>query len=83
MISVSSQEADLYHHSKKGEALAATAFRRKFAMTMQNITLRYATTPSRRGAGILLARLARLINRWIAAVIARHERQQSSSLSAG
>jgi uncharacterized protein YjiS (DUF1127 family) len=71
-----SQEAYIYRHLKKGEALAATAFRRKFAMTMQNITPRYATTPFRRGAGaILLARLARLINRWIAAIIARHERE--------
>ncbi len=46
-------------------------------MTMLNNTSPYAvTTPGvRRGATIFLARLGRLINRWIAAMIAHRERQ--------
>jgi uncharacterized protein YjiS (DUF1127 family) len=46
-------------------------------MTMLNNTSPYAVTAPgvRRGATILLARLGRLINRWIAAVIAHRERQ--------
>jgi len=46
-------------------------------MTMLNAIPRRATnrTIVRRGVVILLARVGRLINRWIAAAIARHERQ--------
>jgi uncharacterized protein YjiS (DUF1127 family) len=46
-------------------------------MTMLNNTSPYAAAlPGiRRGAAIFLARLGRLINRWIAAVIAHRERQ--------
>ena len=46
-------------------------------MTMLNNTSPYAATAPgiRRGAAIFLARLGRLINRWIAAVIAHRERQ--------
>ena len=46
-------------------------------MTMLNNTSPYAVTAPgvRRGATILLARLGRLINRWIAALIAHRERQ--------
>jgi uncharacterized protein YjiS (DUF1127 family) len=46
-------------------------------MTMLNNTSPYAVTaPGVRGAAtILLARLGRLINRWIAALIAHRERQ--------
>jgi len=46
-------------------------------MTMLNNTSPYAVTAPgvRRGAAILLARLGRLINGWIAALIAHRERQ--------
>ena len=45
-------------------------------MTMLNNTSPYAVTPGvRRGAAILLARFGNLINRWVAAMIARRERQ--------
>ena len=46
-------------------------------MTMLNNTSPYAVTAPgvRRGAAVFLARLGRLINRWIAAVIAHRERQ--------
>ena len=46
-------------------------------MTMLNNTSPYAVTAPgiRRAATIFLARLGRLINRWIAAVIAHRERQ--------
>jgi uncharacterized protein YjiS (DUF1127 family) len=46
-------------------------------MTMFNAIPCGATnrTIVRRGVVILLARIGRLINRWIAAAIARHERQ--------
>ena len=46
-------------------------------MTMLNNTSPYAVTAPgvRRGAANLLARLGRLINQWIAAVIAHRERQ--------
>jgi uncharacterized protein YjiS (DUF1127 family) len=46
-------------------------------MTMLNNTSPYAVTAPgvRRGAAILLARLGRLINSWIAALIAHRERQ--------
>ncbi len=46
-------------------------------MTMLNNTSPYAATAPgiRSGAAIFLTRLGRLINRWIAAVIAHRERQ--------
>ena len=46
-------------------------------MTMLNNTSPYAATAPgvRRGATVFLARLGRLINQWIAAVIAHRERQ--------
>ena len=46
-------------------------------MTMLHVTPRYSTAmPTiRRGAAVLLAHFGRLINCWIAAAIARHERQ--------
>ena len=46
-------------------------------MTILNSHSNYSTTPPafRRAFGILLARLARFINRWIAAVIAHREHQ--------
>src|SRR2546430_701440 len=46
-------------------------------MTMLNNPSPYAVTAPgvRRGAAVFLARLARLINQWIAAVIAHRERQ--------
>lgn len=46
-------------------------------MTMLNITPHHATAAPaiRRGVSIFMARLGRLIGRWIAALIARHERQ--------
>ena len=46
-------------------------------MTMLNNTSPYAATAPRirGGVAIFLARLGRLINRWIAAVIAHRERQ--------
>ena len=46
-------------------------------MTILNSNSNYAATPPaiRRAFGIFLARLARLINRWIAAVIAHREYQ--------
>jgi uncharacterized protein YjiS (DUF1127 family) len=46
-------------------------------MTMLNNTSPYAVTAPgiRRGAAVFLARFGRLINRWIAAVIAHRERQ--------
>ena len=46
-------------------------------MTMLNNTSPYAATAPgvRRGAAVFLARLGRLINQWIAAVIAHRERQ--------
>ena len=46
-------------------------------MTMLNNTSPYAVTAPgvRRGAAILLARFGNLINRWVAAMIARRERQ--------
>lgn len=46
-------------------------------MTMLNTIPRGATSRTivRRRAVILLTRIGRLINRWIAAAIARHERQ--------
>ena len=57
--------------------LAATAFRREITMTMFNATQRdkIARIDFRRGVGLFLSRLGRLINRWVAATIARHERQ--------
>jgi uncharacterized protein YjiS (DUF1127 family) len=46
-------------------------------MTMLNATPRQATAPAyiRRRMDILLARVGRLINGWVAAAIARRERQ--------
>jgi uncharacterized protein YjiS (DUF1127 family) len=46
-------------------------------MTMLNAIPRCAVsrTTVRRGVDILLTRIGRLINRWTAAAIARHERQ--------
>jgi uncharacterized protein YjiS (DUF1127 family) len=46
-------------------------------MTMLNNTSPYVATAQgvRRGAASLLARLDRLINRWVAAMIARRERE--------
>jgi len=46
-------------------------------MTMLNNTSPYAVTAPgiRKGVAVFLARLGRLINRWIAAVIAHRERQ--------
>ena len=44
-------------------------------MTMLNTTPHYATPAIRRGAIVPLARLGRLVNRWIAAFIAHRERQ--------
>jgi uncharacterized protein YjiS (DUF1127 family) len=46
-------------------------------MTMLNATPRDASTPTyiRRRIDILLARIGRLINGWVAAAIARRERQ--------
>jgi uncharacterized protein YjiS (DUF1127 family) len=46
-------------------------------MTMLNNTSPYAVTAPeiRRGAAVFLARFGRLINRWIAALIAHRERQ--------
>jgi uncharacterized protein YjiS (DUF1127 family) len=46
-------------------------------MTMLNATPRDASTPTyiRRRIDILLARIGRLINGWVAAAIARHERK--------
>ena len=46
-------------------------------MTTLNSHSNYSATPPaiRRAFGIFLARLARLINRWIAGVIAHRERQ--------
>ena len=44
-------------------------------MTMLNTTPTYATSTIRLAAAIYLARLGRLVNRWIAAVIAHRERQ--------
>lgn len=45
-------------------------------MTMLNITPQHATAAPaiRRGVSLIMARLGRLIGRWIAALIARHER---------
>ena len=44
-------------------------------MTMLNTTPNYAAPAIRRGVAVSLARLGRLINRWIAAFIAHRERQ--------
>jgi uncharacterized protein YjiS (DUF1127 family) len=44
-------------------------------MTMLNTTPHYATPAIRRGVIVPLARLGRLVNRWIAAFIAHRERQ--------
>jgi uncharacterized protein YjiS (DUF1127 family) len=51
-------------------------------MTMLNASRGHATTPTntRRSLDILLARIGRLINDWIAAAIARHERQTDLSV---
>ena len=46
-------------------------------MTMLNTAPRYAAPTIRRGAAFFLARLGRLVNRWIAALIAHRERQAS------
>jgi uncharacterized protein YjiS (DUF1127 family) len=53
------------------------SFRREITMTMFNATQRdkIARIAIRRGVGLFLSRLGRLINRWVAATIARHERQ--------
>jgi uncharacterized protein YjiS (DUF1127 family) len=50
-------------------------------MTMLNATTRdaIARISIRRRAGIFLSRIGRIINRWIAAAIARHERQAALS----
>jgi uncharacterized protein YjiS (DUF1127 family) len=55
----------------------APALSKEIAMTMLNNTSPYAATAPgiRRGAAIFLARVGRLINRWIAAAIAHRERQ--------
>jgi uncharacterized protein YjiS (DUF1127 family) len=60
---------------KKGETLGASAPSKGKAMTMLNTAPRYAAPTIRRGAAAFLARLGRLINRWIAAFIAHRERQ--------
>jgi uncharacterized protein YjiS (DUF1127 family) len=44
-------------------------------MTMLNTIPHYAAPGIRRGAAVALARLGRLVNRWIAAFIAHRERQ--------
>jgi uncharacterized protein YjiS (DUF1127 family) len=46
-------------------------------MTMPNIIPSHSTTAPtiRRGIGIFLVRFGRLIHRWVAAAIARHERK--------
>ena len=44
-------------------------------MTMLNTTPHYAAPAIRRGVIVPLARLSRLVNRWIAAFIAHRERQ--------
>ena len=44
-------------------------------MTMLNTTPHYATPAIRRGVIVPLARLGRLVNRWIAAFVAHRERQ--------
>ena len=44
-------------------------------MTMLNTIPYYAAPGIRRGAAVALARLGRLVNRWIAAFIAHRERQ--------
>jgi uncharacterized protein YjiS (DUF1127 family) len=62
---------------KKGEALGASAPSKGKAMTMLNTAPRYAAPTIRGGAAVFLARLGRLINRWIAAFIAQRERQAS------
>jgi uncharacterized protein YjiS (DUF1127 family) len=62
---------------KKGEAFGASAPSKGKAMTMLNTAPRYAAPTIWRGAAVFLARLGRLINRWIAAFIAQRERQAS------
>jgi uncharacterized protein YjiS (DUF1127 family) len=44
-------------------------------MTMLNTASHYAAPTLRRGLAVSLARLGRLLNRWIAAFIAHRERQ--------
>ena len=44
-------------------------------MTMLNTTPHYSAPAIRRGVIVPLARLSRLVNRWIAAFIAHRERQ--------
>jgi uncharacterized protein YjiS (DUF1127 family) len=55
---------------------------KEIAMTMLNNTSTYVATAQgvRRGAAIFLARLGRLINRWIAAMIARREREAALAM---
>jgi uncharacterized protein YjiS (DUF1127 family) len=59
------------------ETLGASAPSKGKAMTMLNTPPRYAAPTIRRGAAVFLARLGRLVNRWIAAFIAHRERQAS------
>jgi uncharacterized protein YjiS (DUF1127 family) len=51
-------------------------------MTMFNIISSHSTAAPviRRGIDIVLARLGRLVDRWVSAAIARHERQADLSV---
>jgi uncharacterized protein YjiS (DUF1127 family) len=76
--------SDAFYLSLTGQSLPKTDKRREapslskeMIMTILNSNSNYAATPPaiRRAFAIFLARLARLINRWIAAVIAHREYQ--------
>ena len=76
--------SDAFYMSLTGRPLPKTDKRREapslskeMIMTILNSNSNYAATPPaiRRAFAIFLARLARLINRWIAAVIAHREYQ--------
>jgi len=64
-------------HARTAERRGAASLSKEMTMTILNSNSNYAATPPaiRRVFGIFLARLARLINRWIAAVIAHREYQ--------
>jgi uncharacterized protein YjiS (DUF1127 family) len=68
---------DLAVLSENGQAPRSTSLWKEMAMTILYSNSSYPATPAtiRRAFGVFLARLARLINGWIAAVIAHREHQ--------
>jgi uncharacterized protein YjiS (DUF1127 family) len=64
-------------HAANGEGERSTTVSKEITMTMLNNTSSYYATPAaiRRAIGFVFKGLARLINGWIAAVIAHRERQ--------